>query len=310
MTDEEMSSLLGAEENGNTLLMAAAAVKSKAITELLVNKGADKAIANPHGITALHVAVLKNSVQVVETLTNGAPASILNQVITPRAVDTTAWADPTSNNRKIVDLKGSANLTPLMLAVRFQSADVISPLTAAGADIGIKHGDGWTALHYATKMGYIKGIRSLAEGASQAILNMRDAHMATALMIAANEGHHEAVAILMRAKCDFKIQDVKGRTALYIAVENGNAEAMRRLLEDAGKSALEIADKEGNTPYLAAAIFGHYMILSELASAGADQGKTNNDGQTAAAIKLAQAGSAVSDGLKSLKSGIGSALGL
>ena len=52
----------------------------------------------------------------------------------------------------LLDLPNKGGFTPMMLAVKFQRADVIKCLTAAKADVNVKNSQGHTALDYA--MGY------------------------------------------------------------------------------------------------------------------------------------------------------------
>ena len=54
---------------------------------------------------------------------------------------------------------------------------------------------------------------------------------ATPLYIASQEGHMDAVTLLLKANADPNIQDDKGATPLYLASQNGHTETVALLLK-------------------------------------------------------------------------------
>lgn len=83
-----------------------------------------------------------------------------------------------------------------------------------------------------------------------------------------------------------ELLDNKGRTALHLAVETGNKNAVKILLKElAFRDLINDQDKEGNTPLHLAAINGRYKILLMLADdRRVDKWAMNKEGMNTADI--------------------------
>ncbi|CAE7029317.1 ANKRD50 [Symbiodinium sp. KB8] len=94
----------------------------------------------------------------------------------------------------------------------------------------------------------------------------------SSLHVAALYGHQEAVAILLRHRCDPLKTDILGRTALHVAAARGHVECSRTILrhwfQDGGTRALLAKeDLFGDTPLIAAEKNAQHEVASILEDA-------------------------------------------
>lgn len=117
---------------------------------------------------------------------------------------------------------GQRNLagdSALMLAVLRGHDKVAEQLMAAGAPID---NDGWTPLHYAAFEGRLALLeRLLAAGAP---VDAPAPNKSTALMLAARNGHIDAVRALIRAGANLDLRNDAGQTADSWALANNNTD--------------------------------------------------------------------------------------
>ncbi|PKL90950.1 MAG: hypothetical protein CVV21_10425 [Candidatus Goldiibacteriota bacterium HGW-Goldbacteria-1] len=112
----------------------------------------------------------------------------------------------------------------------------------------------------------------------------------TALMYATSKGQVKIVNAILKAlvayKGDINVLDKDGRSALYYAVADGNADIVKSLIANGAE--VNIVDKEGITPLLYAAFKKHKNVFPLLIEAGADlNAKEKNQGNTALITALA-----------------------
>jgi ankyrin repeat protein len=112
-------------------------------------------------------------------------------------------------------------------------------------------------------------------------LDQATATGATPLYIACCNGHDACAKTLMDAQADPNIQNRDGRTACFIAAQQGHAHVIAVLKL---KADVKIAELKENTPLHAAALGGHTECVKELVSAGADILAVNGAGRTALQI--------------------------
>jgi len=161
------------------------------------------------------------------------------------------------------DTQDSYGETALTWAAHLGHTDVVKDLLAAGANReargSILKG---TPLLLAARGGY-RGIVALL--AVFAKLNIYDSRGASALMLAIEQPDEIVkpqrrilgiLETLIRAGIDLDLQDYEGNTALMWAIRRRNLDALRLLLSsganphlknDAGQTALQIADESGDT---------------------------------------------------------------
>jgi ankyrin repeat protein len=218
-----------------------------------VARKADVNAAQSDGSTALHWAVERDDVEMVDLLLR-------------------AGARVTARTRE--------GVTPLQLAATNGSAPIIDRLQKAGADPNAPltpAGD--TALMLAARTGKADAIRVLLEGGAG--VNATETWGGTtALMWAVSEGHAAAAKLLIAAGAD-----VNARSH-YVAAANGRGfEGRTPLANAADVKAAEFASG-WLTPLMLAAREGNVELTRLLVGAGADVNAAAGDGKTALALAI------------------------
>jgi ankyrin repeat protein len=177
--------------------------------QLLIDAGADVGKANSYGVTALYIAARAGD-------------SVATRMLLAAGADANA-ALPASGE------------TVLMTAAKAGDADVVRALLTGGVD-GVSLaalGEARAAARVAEGAGYSVPVNPTID-TNYADVNARERlYGRTALMIAAAEGHLDAVRLLVEAGSDLNIVDAEGSTALTLARSYGNLD-VAALLEQAG----------------------------------------------------------------------------
>lgn len=119
--------------------------------------------------------------------------------------------------------------TALSYAVMNGHADCAKLLVAAGANIHVKNDENETILHRAVHGG--KNFQNFDTDFFNSIdKDARNKRGMTALMEAAQRGHHETVASLLEAGAKTDITDNSGRTALILAQQSGHDDCIRTFI--------------------------------------------------------------------------------
>lgn len=79
-------------------------------------------------------------------------------------------------------------------------------------------------------------------------------------------------------RADLSFVDVDGRSALHHAAAANDSDTLKLLLKGKGKPELNVPDKFGTTPLMAASETGSYKSAEALVKAGADPTKTTERG--------------------------------
>jgi ankyrin repeat protein len=228
-----------------------------ALRALVQQKSVDVNTRGVDGATALHWAVQRDDVRMVEALIR-------------------AGADARAANRYGVQ--------PLAIAAVNGNAETMRLLLDAGADpqAGLSEGD--TALMIAARGGRVEPLKLLlSRGAN---INTRDARGQTALMWAAARNNGDAVRLLVEAGADLSVRTnnpPRGRnaqmsvflapaptgfTALLFAVRAGSLEGTRALL-DAGADVNDTLS-DGQSALVVATANAHWELAAFLLDRGAD----------------------------------------
>lgn len=90
----------------------------------------------------------------------------------------------------------------------------------------------------------------------------------TPLIAAVLTAETEIIRLLLtQGKANRRAQDAKGRTAFFVAAEQGSTKILRQLLEGTDFSALDVATETKETPLIAAARHGHQQLVKEFIEA-------------------------------------------
>lgn len=201
---------------GNTALIYAARGGHFRTARLLIEAGANVNQPNTNGNTPLFEAAGSGNIDLVRLMVEHE-------------------ADP-----NLVSMK---QVSPLANAVYHQHASIADFLLRHDAWPDFVDNSGKNSAVYAAAMGQTEVLRSILEfGGEHAIaVDTRYAHGLTLLMWAAGYGHAESVNLLVNRGAMLDLTDDRGKTALMMAEENGNADAIQILL-DASVGSTGISD--------------------------------------------------------------------
>ncbi|XP_054481048.1 ankyrin repeat and SOCS box protein 15b [Anoplopoma fimbria] len=154
----------------------------------------------------------------------------------------------------------SRNETPLLIAVRQRSYDMVVTLVTCGAFVEQVCLTKWTAAHEAAKVGCPAILMLLLRHGAR--VTARDGHGVTPLGIAAEYGNTEALDILIQQGGDVNAQARNGDTVLYDASGSGNLDCVELLLQHGANP--NVASYACQLPIHRAAYEGHILVLRAL----------------------------------------------
>ncbi len=165
-------------------------------------------------------------------------------------------------------------------AVACIQIETVTTLLAAGVDVNQSMPRGVTALYIAAQNGHNEAVKILSSTPGIAI-NQTKTNGATALHIAAQNGHSEAVKILSAAPGIAINQAMpSGATPFYIAAQYGHNEAVKILLEAPGVAINQATTRGATTALYIAAENGHSKVVELLVRAtgiAINQARANGD---------------------------------
>ena len=129
---------------------------------------------------------------------------------------------------ELLNHKSLRGLSPLNMAIRFQSTACAEELIAMGVDVNARDNENWTPLMDAAQDNHSKIIIQLLS--NRARINDVDDDGNTALNHAAMHNNHAALKALLRYKANAHIANNAGNTALQIAIHNDDVESAKILL--------------------------------------------------------------------------------
>jgi len=201
------------------------------IVKKLLGYKADPNINNDKEMSALHCAVMSDSLQILELILAGATPELLSQ-------------------------KRAGGLTALHDAIKKGDVDVVKKLLEYKADPNVKDDKEKTALHYAIDSRKFQIIELILARATPELLNRKRSGGLTVLHDAVEKSDLHVVKNLLERQADPKIQDNKGKTVLHCAIESRNPEIIKLILEHTpqlvnqkrvgGMTALHDAVEEGD----------------------------------------------------------------
>lgn len=173
-------------------------------------------------------------------------------------------------DRARIDARDQRGRTALLAATQRNRVEVARYLIQEGADVNAKDFIQDTPYLYAAAEGRIEILKmTLAAGAD---LKDTNRYRGTGLIPAAHHGHVEAVKLLLATPIDKNHVNNLGWTALLEAVILGDGGAAHteivRLLVEAGAN-VNVADRDGATPFAHAKKSGYSAMVRILSAAGA-----------------------------------------
>nr|WP_306671582.1 ankyrin repeat domain-containing protein [Endozoicomonas sp. ONNA2] len=133
--------------------------------------------------------------------------------------------------------------------------------------IFIKDNKGRTPLHYAALEGKLNGIDELKKHKKlfMKIIDEKDKHENTALLLAAKNSHKTCVERLIKAKADVNIKNRSGLTLLHLIASSSNKTDGLDIdmYNFSSKDILEV-DNRGNTPLHHAAFYGNGEFMKKI----------------------------------------------
>ncbi len=149
--------------------------------------------------------------------------------------------------------------SPLMLAARNGSADLLRLLVDAGADLNARDEEGETALDFAAFAESDEKVKLLLMAGADA------SGSGQALCFAARTGHRALLEALLKAGADVNGRDSEGKTALFYAVSRDDPALVKTLL-DAGADP-NLRDQSDQTALF---LTSDLHLVKALLDAGAD----------------------------------------
>ena len=248
--------------------------RDDAAAQALVQDGADVNVPQADGTTALHWAVRRDHVDLVDRLLKaGADANAANRyTVTPLALAATngnaAIVGKLLGAGAAVNAATPYGETPLMTAARTGNPEVVARLVAAGADVNAR--EGWreqTALMWAAAEGNATAAEALIEAGAD-VTARSEAEM-TALLFAARASDIDTVRVLLAGGAD-----INEAAADVIPRRPPNADAETAAAEPE-------PPRLGSTALATAIRNSHYDLASWLVAEGAD---LNRDGPRGTAL--------------------------
>ncbi|KAL6793087.1 ankyrin repeat-containing domain protein [Trichoderma sp. SZMC 28012] len=270
---------------GETAIAAACENGNQAISQALIDAGANIKLASYNGETPLHRAAHGEHLNLVTLLLeNGADSSAVN-----RSSETPLHYAAHSGHAGIAKLllqhgancliQNSEGVIPLHQAVGRGNLDVAQLLISQDADQkNIRDTSSQTPLHTAAIAGQAKTLQLLLDHGVD--ISVVDEDGCTPLITASFFGFTEVVRILLSWGSNVNVTDPKGKTALTFAIQNGHTKTAELLLQNGADMTL-LDNITGWPALFHAAYYGSVDIFRALLTQGADIKFTSRNGYDA-----------------------------
>lgn len=262
--DLNLGVTLTARYKGFTPLMFASRLGSSKIASMLIEGGADLAVAKGDGFTALHLAALNGNAKVCRILIRaGANYAVADEsgYLPLQLATRQGQLDVVGamlEEKVAPNCRGKLGLTALHVAAYMCDARLIWILIRGGADVNAINDDDVTPLHVAAgrEQGRV-GMQLLLS--NDAKIEMRDKEEDTPLHNACYRGLHQNARLLLRRGAEPSPANENGVTPLHLAAAFGNEETVEALLTYGAD--IEARDQNRMTPYRVAAEQKHRQAM-------------------------------------------------
>ena len=182
-----------------------------------------------------------------------------------------------------VNKKNQEGASPLGLASRGHK-DAVEVLIRAGADVNTKDNAGSSPLAFAASLGCKEIVAALVRGGAD--VNMADNCGVTPIGLASQGGHDEIVEMLINARADVNVRDGAGGSPLGFASSAGHRNVVLMLVKHGAN--VNTRNNEGGTPLGFASSHGHAEIAHALVREGADVNSRDKNGDSPLAYASGQ----------------------
>ena len=281
-------------DDGQTPLHLAAISNHKAITQYLLNNGADTSSQDSSGATALHEAVRYGNLDVAKLLLNfGANVNAKDNIgktpimlifPTEKLLETYRLLVSYKADLLQKDMYGDTVLhTAAMISV---SNETLSLLTVNGADINARNKEGVTPLEIAVKKDDVQSASFFTSYGAN--IHTQDTYCESPLTLAL-AGSNEIFEALVNSTNALS-QDSDGNTPLHIALlKNAPLSKVQYIISLT--SDVNIRNRDGNSPLFIAVLKNRQKVGELLLSKGADIFATNTNNNSPLRLALKYGGS-------------------
>ncbi|KAF3074397.1 Ankyrin-1 [Trichoderma lentiforme] len=268
---------------GETAIAAACGNGNQAISQALIDAGANIKCPSYDGETALHKAVDQDRLDLVMLLLeNGADLNAVNNS-SATALHYAAHSGHAGITKLLLQhgadcmIQNFRGVIPLHHAAGRGNLDVIRLLISQDSRQNnmMTKRNSQTPLHTAAIRGQAESVQLLLDYGVD--ISVVDEDGCTPLISASFFGFTEVVRILLRWGSDINAQDLRGMTALALATQNGHTKTAELLLQNGADTTL-VDNIAGWTVLLHAAYYGSVDIFRALLTYGADINFTDPDG--------------------------------
>ncbi|XP_028738764.1 serine/threonine-protein kinase TNNI3K isoform X2 [Peromyscus leucopus] len=242
---------------------------NKSHVRALMLKGLRPSRLTRNGFPALHLAVYKDSPELITSLLHS--GADVQQVgyggLTALHIAAIAGHPEAAE----VLLKHGANInaqdavffTPLHISAYYGHEQVTSVLLKFGADVNVSGEVGDRPLHLASAKGFFNIVKLLIEEGSRADVNAQDNEDHVPLHFCSRFGHHNIVNYLLQSDLEVQphVVNIYGDTPLHLACYNGNFEVAKEIIHVTGTESLTKENIFSETAFHSACTYGKNIDL-------------------------------------------------
>ncbi|XP_004679576.1 PREDICTED: serine/threonine-protein kinase TNNI3K [Condylura cristata] len=257
-------------ENGLSLLhLCCICGGNKSHIRTLMLKGLRPSRLTRNGFTALHVAVYKDSAELITSLLHS--GADIQQVgyggLTALHIAAITGhleaADVLLQHGANVNVQDAVFFTPLHIAAYYGHEQVTRLLLKFGADVNVSGEVGDRPLHLASAKGFFNIVKLLMEEGSKADVNARDNEDHVPLHFCSRFGHHDIVKYLLQSDLELQphVVNIYGDTPLHLACYNGKFEVAKEIIQISGIESLTKENIFSETAFHSACTYGKNIDL-------------------------------------------------
>ncbi|PAA83693.1 hypothetical protein BOX15_Mlig016864g1 [Macrostomum lignano] len=245
--------------SGDTAILAAALRGKTPLVEFLYKEGCSVTTSDDNGMGLAHLAASKSDTELLDVIRR-ASAPLDEQ-----------------------DNKGN---TPLIIAtIQPTNLDLMKQFIELKCNVETKNNKGKTATSIAVEQGSVEALNYLISVGGN--LGNITKTGETTTMQAAKGNHLEVMKVISTSASQSNVNstDINGKTAVHFAALSGRLEIIE-FLKNEIKANCDLADKNGNTPFMLAAGKGHKSVAEKLLDFGADIHLRNKNGENSAYLAV------------------------